>query len=84
MINLIFFIISFLIGGGLVISIIRNDIKKKKYTDFIPGMYLQKWSGPDKITENRAIQFIIKVKEIYPEVSIDATLRTWKHEGFIE
>jgi len=83
MVNIIFFIISFLIGGGMVIAIIRNDIRKKKYTDLIPGMYLQKYAGPDKLTENRAIQFLIKVKEQYPEVSIDKMIIVLTDAGFV-
>ncbi len=83
MINIIFFAISFLLGMSMIIVIIRNDIKKKKFTDFIPGMYLQLYSGPDKITENRGIQFLIKVKEQYPDVNIDVMIIILRDEGFI-
>ncbi len=82
-VNFILFILSFLLGGGLVIAIIRSDIKKKNYTDFIIGMYLQRWNGPDKISENRAIQMIWKIKEYYPEVNIDKTVRIFINEGYV-
>ena len=82
-VNLILFIISFLLGGGFVIAIIRNDIKKKNYTNFINGMYLQRYSGPDKITKDRAIQILFVIKEHYQEVGIDASLRNLKAKGFI-
>ena len=86
MINVIFFFISFLIGGGLVIFIINDDIKKKGYTDMVKGMYLQPFN-PNEIepmTRDRAILMFIEIKELYPEVSIDKILEIWKKEGYIK
>lgn len=81
---LIILFLIYLSGGASVILMIKNDIKKKKYTEIVSGMYLQKWAGPDKITKDRAIQFIIKIKENYPLVNIDKTLKSWIDAGFVE
>ena len=86
MINILYFLLLvwiYLLGGASIIAIIRNDIKKCNHTDLINGLCLQKYSDPNKITENRAIQMLWKIKENYPAISIDASIRALKAEGFI-
>jgi len=81
--HIILWILFFLLGGSVAFTLIKRDVEKLGYTNVIKGMYLQKYAGPDKITENRGIQFLIKVKEQYPEVSIDKMNKIWINEGFV-
>ena len=84
MTNIIIFIISFLLGGGLVIAVIRNDIKKLGYTNFISGMYLKKYSGAEPITEDRAFQLLAAVKDYHPDISIGKMTRIWINRRLVK
>jgi len=81
--HIILWILFFLLGGSVAFTLIKRDVEKLGYTNVIKGMYLQKYAGPDKLTENRAIQFLIKVKEQYPEVSIDKMIIVLTDAGFV-
>ena len=81
--HFILWILFFLLGGSVAFTLIKRDVLKLGYTNIIKGMYLQQWHGPDKITENRAIQMLWKIKEMYPEVSIDKMKKIWINEGFV-
>jgi len=82
-INILVYILIFIIGFSCAINHIKNRINEYGYYTISGIVLYSQYSNNLKISEDQAIMMLAKIKNKYDNISIDESIKIWKEKGYI-